>query len=107
MKIVDGTLQRAPAVSSMSTGDRKGAKAEAAAGSGVAMNMTPEFTRVRPVLYQAAWETMVEASKFDADDNGDIAPAFVQVNRSLWDEYGMDGSWNGLCRCQSVDDSYG
>lgn len=79
MKIVDGTLQRAPAVFSRSTGDRKGITAEAAAGSGEAMSMTPEFTRVRPVLYQAAWETMVEASKFDVDDNGDIAPAFVQV----------------------------
>lgn len=107
MKIVDGTLQRAPAVPSSgsgvtgksprSSGARKdkaaaavAAAAVAATGSGVAMNMTPEFTRVRPVLYQAAWEAMVEASKFEVDDSGDVAPAFVQVNRLPRDEYGME-----------------
>lgn len=95
MKVVDGTLQRsratAPSKSSISAGKKMAgsqgstsssaaAAAAAAAGAGGdAARMTPEFVRLRPALYLAAWAAMVEASAFEVDASGDVAPAFVQV----------------------------
>lgn len=100
MKVVDGTLQRkqslakVPAKAPISAGKKNtgppgsissataaaaAAAGAAGAGGGDAARMTPEFVRMRPALYLAAWAAMVEASAFEVDASGDVAPAFVQV----------------------------
>ena len=97
MKIVDGTLQRkqsqakVSAKAPISAGKKMtgppgsissttpAAAGAAAVGGGDATRMTPEFVRMRPALYLSAWAAMVEASAFEVDASGDIAPAFVQV----------------------------
>ena len=95
MKVVDGTLQRKqplaklPAKAPISAGKTNigppgsissaTAIAAAAAGGGDAARMTPEFVRLRPALYVAAWAAMVQASASEVDASGDVAPAFVQV----------------------------
>ncbi len=94
MKIVDGTLQRSPTSSrehhhpAASGGKPAGvggagvaggtAAVTAAAAAAAAAAATPEFFAVRPALYAMAWAAMVEASAFEADAGGDVAPAFVQ-----------------------------
>ena len=94
MKVVDGTLQRKqplaklPAKAPISAGKTNigppgsissATAIAAAAGGGDAARMTPEFVRLRPALYVAAWAAMVQASAFEVDASGDVAPAFVQV----------------------------
>lgn len=99
MKVVDGTLQRkqslakVPAKAPTSAGKTNmgppgsispatavtAAGGAAGAGGGDAARMTPEFVRLRPALYVAAWVAMVQASAFEVDASGDVAPAFVQV----------------------------
>ncbi|CAM9312609.1 unnamed protein product, partial [Laminaria digitata] len=96
MKVVDGTLQRkqslakVPPKAPISTGKKMAGPpgsissataagaAAAGAGGGDAARMTPEFVRMRPALYLAAWAAMVEASAFEVDASGDVAPAYVQ-----------------------------
>lgn len=94
MKIVNGTLQRQPSVkpsrggggggdASTASGAHSGPGAGVASARGVEGGAsTPEFARVRPALFGAAWRSMVEASGFAVDDSGDVASAFVLVG--LW-----------------------
>lgn len=81
MKIVDGTLQRAASTSAASS--RTGTAGSPSSGTGKGESEltvpSPEFDRTRPVLYRAAWESMVAASGFLVDESGDVAPTFVQV----------------------------
>lgn len=84
MKVVDGTLQRAPSTSSRvakASGTSRGNRSpgSAAASAAAARTWTPEFVRVRPSLYMAAWAAMMDASRFDVDESGDVAPGFVQA----------------------------
>lgn len=74
MKIVDGTLQRSPSLGRTAGAEDGGAGATAAAAAAA----TPEFAAVRPALYAMAWAALIDASKFEVDTSGDVAPAFVQ-----------------------------
>lgn len=79
MKVVDGTLQR----------PKKSAAAAATTATTVAPSppapswSPSNFARARPGLYSSAWTAMLEASRFEVDESGDVAPAFVQVTIQL------------------------
>ncbi|CAN0140383.1 unnamed protein product, partial [Ectocarpus fasciculatus] len=84
MKIVDGTLQRSSQQQPARAGGRGGGnnnnnnKPAAERGEGAETESTPQFSAARPALYAKAWAAMLDASGFEADSGGDVAPAFVQ-----------------------------
>lgn len=88
MKIVDGTLQRSPS----SLGSVAGVGAGAAEDGAGATAATPEFAAARPALYAMAWAAMVEASGFEVDAGGDVAPAFVQGLAAVYKAGVEDGA---------------
>lgn len=109
MKIVDGTLQRSPPSGPAATGkfgrgaapstlgvgggSSEGAAAAGDGGGGEAATATtPEFAAARPGLYLMAWVALVEASRFRADVNGDVAPAFVQGLAAVYKAGVEDGA---------------
>lgn len=105
MKIVDGTLQRSPPSRPAATGKfggggrTLGGGAAATVAAGVAgdegtgaSTTTPEFAVARPALYVMAWAALVEASRFEVDASGDVAPAFVQGLAAVYKAGVEDGA---------------
>ena len=88
MKIVDGTLQRSPSLSTAAAAPTTVGGGEDGAGAAA----TPEFAAVRPALYGMAWAALVEASGFEADASGDVAPAFVQGLAAVYKAGVEDGA---------------
>lgn len=82
MRIVDGTLQMSPSrrKAASASGGQRGGSGAGGKGRGEGVVSTPEFNRARPALFGLAWVSMMEASRFAVDENGDVASAFVLVS---------------------------